>query len=225
RLSTIFEASELGAGFQVSLRDLEIRGAGNLLGAEQSGHIASVGFDLYTEMLSEAVEDLKSKSENRPREVLPHEERGEIRKVLIDLPVAAHVPESYVGEIESRLALYQRISGLRTLQDADELAQETEDRLGDLPEPLMNLIRLVRIRIASRDAGITSIRLEDGEVVITSSETRPFAGRLMPKLPPGVRVGRTQIRLARGQLGDSWLVPIEALVRLLGGAPEAVAVG
>ncbi|MCK9494777.1 MAG: transcription-repair coupling factor [Dehalococcoidia bacterium] len=221
RLSTIFEASELGAGFQVSLRDLEIRGAGNLLGAEQSGHIASVGFDLYTEMLSEAVEDLKSKSENRPREVLPHEERGEIRKVLIDLPVAAHVPESYVPEIESRLALYQRISGLRTLADADELVRETEDRLGELPEPLMNLVRLVRVRIASRDAGIASIRMEDGEVVITTTEQRPFIGRLMPKLPPGVRVGRTQVRLARNALGDAWLVPIEALVRLLGGAPAA----
>ncbi len=225
RLSTIFEASELGAGFQVSLRDLEIRGAGNLLGAEQSGHIASVGFDLYTEMLSEAVEDLKSKAENRPREVLPHEERGEIRKVLIDLPVAAHVPESYVGDIESRLALYQRISGLRTLQDADELQQETKDRLGELPEPLLNLIRLVRVRIAARDAGIASIRLEGGEIVLTAIESRPFARRLMPGLPPGIRVGRTQVRLNRDGLGDAWLVPIEALVRLLGGAPEPVAVG
>lgn len=225
RLATIFEASELGAGFQVSLRDLEIRGAGNLLGAEQSGHIASVGFDLYTEMLSEAVEDLKSKAEHRPREVLPHEERGEIRKVLIDLPIAAHVPESYVPEIESRMALYQRVSALRTLQDADELVQETVDRLGELPDPLMNLIRLVRVRIAARDAGIASIRSEEGEVVITSTQERPFAGRLMPKLPPGVRVGRTQVRLSRNALGESWLIPIEALVRLLSGAPEAVAVG
>ena len=151
RLATIFEASELGAGFQVALRDLEIRGAGNLLGAEQSGHIASVGFDLYTEMLAEAVEDLKSNAEARPREVLPHEERDLLRKVLIDLPVAAHVPESYVPEIEARLALYQRISGLRTLEDAAELERETVDRLGELPVPLVNLLRLVRIRIAARD--------------------------------------------------------------------------
>src|SRR5690606_39257527 len=104
---------------------------------------------------------------------------------------------------------------LRTLEDADELVRETEDRLGEMPEPLMNLVRLVRTRIASRDAGISSIRLDDGEVVLTSTDARPFSSRMMPKLPPGVRVGRAQVRLDRNALGDSWLVPIEALVRLL----------
>ena len=223
RLATIFEASELGAGFQVALRDLEIRGAGNLLGAEQSGHIASVGFDLYTEMLAEAVEDLKSNAEDRPREMLPHEERDLLRKVLIDLPVAAHVPESYVPEIEARLALYQRISGLRTLEDASELEQETADRLGDLPEPLSNLLRLVRIRIAARDAGLGSVRIEDVDILITSGDHRPFSARLMPELPQTVRVGRTQIRIPRNALGANWLEPLEALVRLLGGAPVTAA--
>jgi transcription-repair coupling factor (superfamily II helicase) len=120
------------------------------------------------------------------------------------------------------MALYQRVSALRTLQDAEELVQETEDRLGELPEPLMNLIRLVRVRIAARDAGIASIRMEEGEVIITSTQDRTFAGRMMPKLPPGVRVGRTQVRLSRNALGETWLIPIEALVRLLGGAPGAV---
>jgi len=221
RLATIFEASELGAGFQVALRDLEIRGAGNLLGAEQSGHIASVGFDLYTEMLAEAVEELKASSENRAREVLPHEERDVLRKVLIDLPVAAHVPESYVEEIEGRLALYQRISSLRTLQAAQDLAKETEDRLGPLPEPLANLLTLVRIRIAARDAGIASVRLEEGDVIVASSDARPFHARMMPALPRGVRVGRTQVRIPREALGATWLAPIEALVRVLGGAPAS----
>jgi len=81
------------------------------------------------------------------------------------------------------------------------------------------------VRIAARDAGIASIRLEGGEIVLTAIESRPFARRLMPGLPPGIRVGRTQVRLNRDGLGDAWLVPIEALVRLLGGAPEPVAVG
>ncbi|MCK9487503.1 MAG: transcription-repair coupling factor [Dehalococcoidia bacterium] len=219
RLATIFEASELGAGFQVALRDLEIRGAGNLLGAEQSGHIASVGFDLYTEMLAESVEELKSTAEQRPREVLPHEERDLLRKVLIDLPVAAHIPESYVPDIEGRLALYQRVSGLRTLEDAEELAKETEDRLGPLPEPLANLLALVRIRIAARDAHIASVRIEDGDVVIVSADRAPFHTRVMPALPGQVRVGRTQVRLLQRSLGEDWLRPIEALVRLIGGAP------
>ncbi|MEX2032386.1 MAG: TRCF domain-containing protein [Dehalococcoidia bacterium] len=206
----------------MALRDLEIRGAGNLLGAEQSGHIASVGFDLYTEMLAEAVEDLKSNAEERPREVLPHEERDVLRKVLVDLPVAAHVPEVYVPDIEGRLGLYQRISGLRSLEDADDLVKETEDRLGPLPEPLQNLLALVRIRLAARDAGIASVRVEDGDVVITSAEPRAFHRRRMPALPPAVRVGRTQVRIERRALGESWLAPVEALIRVLGGAPEAV---
>ncbi len=218
RLSTIFEASELGAGFQVALRDLEIRGAGNLLGAEQSGHIASVGFDLYTEMLSEAVEELRANAERRQRAPLPHEERDAMRQVTIDLPVAAHVPESYVPEIEARLALYQRVASLRTLEDAGALAQETEDRLGPLPEPLANLLALVRLRLAARAAEVVSIRLDGGDVVIGSGERRPFANRHLPPLPRGVRVGRAQIRLERGALGEAWLEPVEAILRLLAGA-------
>ncbi|MDP2327847.1 MAG: transcription-repair coupling factor, partial [Dehalococcoidia bacterium] len=215
RLSTIFEASELGAGFQVAMRDLEIRGAGNLLGAEQSGHIASVGFDLYTEMLSEAVEELRAKAEHRAPATLPHEERDALRQVTIDLPVAAHVPESYVPEIEARLALYQRVASLRSLEDAESFAQETADRLGPLPEPLRNLLALVRIRLAARASDVASIRLDGADVVISSSDRRVFTDRALPAFPRGVRVGRTQIRLERSALGDTWLAPVEAILRLL----------
>ncbi|GMU41369.1 MAG: transcription-repair-coupling factor [Chloroflexota bacterium] len=222
RLSTIFEASELGAGFQVAMRDLEIRGAGNLLGAEQSGHIASVGFDLYTEMLSEAVEELRAKAEHRAPSALPHEERDALRAVAIDLPVAAHVPESYVPEIEARLALYQRIASLRSREDAEALAQETADRLGALPEPLEHLLALVRIRLAARGADVASIRLDGGEVVITSTERRPFAQRALPAFPKGVTVGRTQIRLPRAALGEAWLTPVEAVLQMLAGERAAV---
>jgi transcription-repair coupling factor (superfamily II helicase) len=175
-------------------------------------------------MLAEAVEDLKSSAEARPRDVLPHEERDVLRKVLVDLPVAAHVPEAYVPDIEGRLGLYQRISGLRALEDADDLVKETEDRLGPLPEPLQNLLALVRIRLSARDAGIASVRVEEGDIVITSTEARAFFKRRMPALPRGVRVGRTQLRVERRALGEAWLGPIEALIRVLGGAPEAVAV-
>ncbi|MDA1241406.1 MAG: transcription-repair coupling factor, partial [Chloroflexi bacterium] len=222
RLSTIFEASELGAGFQVAMRDLEIRGAGNLLGAEQSGHIASVGFDLYTEMLAGAVEELRANAERRDRAPLPHEERDALRSVLIDLPTAAHVPESYVPEIEARLALYQRIASLRSSEEAEALAQETEDRLGPLPEPLVNLLWLVRIRLAARAAGVGSIRLEGTDVVLTAADKQPFARRRMPSFPRGVTVGHAQVRLPRAALGESWLQPVEAILQLLAGEPVAV---
>jgi transcription-repair coupling factor (superfamily II helicase) len=221
RLATIFEASELGAGFQVALRDLEIRGAGNLLGAEQSGNIASVGFDLYTEMLAEAVEELRASHEHRAPEPLPHETRDALRAVVIDLPVPAYIPESYVPDIEGRLALYQRVAALRAREEAETLAQETADRFGPLPEPLPHLLRLVRLRIAGVEARVGGIRLDGGEVLITSAEGRPFAERLLPRLPNGVRLGRNQVRLDRAALGERWLEAIEALITLLAGREPA----
>ena len=222
RLSTIFEASELGAGFQVALRDLEIRGAGNLLGAEQSGNIATVGFDLYTQMLAEAVEELKSSHEQRDREPLPHEKQRALRQVVIDLPVAAFIPEPYIEEIDGRLALYQRISAITDRDEALTLEQETRDRFGDVPEPLASLFQLVRIRVAAAAADLASIRLDGDELIITAAD-RPFSSRTLPSLPLGVRRSPSQLRLDRRALGAEWLEPLEALVRLLSDEPSLVA--
>ncbi|MDA0351894.1 MAG: transcription-repair coupling factor [Chloroflexi bacterium] len=215
RLSTIFEASELGAGFQVALRDLEIRGAGNLLGAEQSGNIATVGFDLYTQMLAEAVEELKASHENRERAPLQHEKQRDLRQVVIDLPVASFIPEPYIEEIDGRLALYQRISALTDRAAADLLEQETADRFGEIPEPLAHLFQLVRLRLAAAAANLGSIRMDGDELVLTAAG-RPFSSRTLPRLPSGVRRGATQLRLERRALGREWLEPLDALVRLLG---------
>ena len=224
RLSTIFEATELGAGFQIALRDLEIRGAGNLLGAEQSGHIASVGFDLYTQMLADAVETLKAKTplatpeaESELPAITVPVARRPARTVAVDLPVSAFIPESYIEEIEARLALYQRIAGLTSIEEAEALRAETADRLGALPAALENLFALVRIRLAAAAAGVASVRLEEGEVVVTALDRQPFGPRQLPRLPRAVRVGRTQLRLPRAGLGEQWLEAVEALLRLLGG--------
>ena len=223
RLATIFEANELGSGFQVALRDLEIRGAGNLLGAEQSGNIASVGFDLYTEMLAEAVEELRASHEHRAPEPQPHEQRDALRAVVIDLPLASYVPESYVPDIEGRLALYQRVAGLRSVEEVEALATETEDRFGPLPEALVNLLAIVRLRIVGATAGIGAIRIEGGEVLVTSAG-RPFGERTLPRMPSGIRMGRNQIRLDRAALGPQWVAAIEGLLTLLAGARSPVAV-
>jgi transcription-repair coupling factor (superfamily II helicase) len=219
RLSTIFEASELGAGFQVALRDLEIRGAGNLLGAEQSGSIATVGFDLYTQMLAEAVEELKASHEHREPAQLPHEKQRELRSVVIDLPVAAFIPEPYIEEIDGRLALYQRIAALTTRAGTLALEQETIDRFGELPEALAQLFALVRVRIAGAIAELSSVRLDGPDVLLTAAG-RPFSSRVLPALPEGVRRGANQLRLERSALGANWLGPLEALLRLLGGERE-----
>ena len=122
RLEAIQEATDLGAGFQLAMRDLEIRGAGNILGAEQSGHIAAVGFDLYTRLLHAAVE------EARTGEATPEE-----RPVSLDLPVTAFLPPSYVPDDPLRITLYRRIADLDTLAGVDEMAHELTDRFGPLP--------------------------------------------------------------------------------------------
>ena len=217
RLSTIFEANELGSGFQVALRDLEIRGAGNLLGAEQSGNIATVGFDLYTNMLADAVESMKAAQEGREPAPAPGQ-----RPSAVDLPVSAFIPESYVEDIEGRLALYQRIAALATGEQAEALAAETADRFGALPEALEQLFALVRIRLAAAAADVASVRLEGGDVVLTAEEERPFSARALPGLPAGVRAGRRQLRVAQRDLGQRWVEAIEALLRLLAGEPVLV---
>jgi transcription-repair coupling factor (superfamily II helicase) len=215
RLAAIFEASELGAGFQVALRDLEIRGAGNLLGAEQSGHIASVGFDLYTKMLAEAVESMRAAHEGRAPTIAP---AG--RGPVIDLPASAFIPETYVEEVEARLSLYQRIAALASIEECEALRAETADRLGPIPEPLAQLFALVRLRLAARAAEVASVRLEDDDVVLVAEDRAAFARRRLPDLPRGVRVGQQQVRVSRAALGRDWMRATEALLHLLGGARQ-----
>ena len=218
RLSTIFEASELGSGYQVALRDLEIRGAGNLLGSEQSGQIAAVGFDLYTSMLADAVEAMKAAQEGRE----PEPSAVERAAGVVELPVSAFIPESYVEDIEGRLALYQRIAGLRSREQADALAAETADRLGELPVALRQLFALVRVRLAATAAEVASVREQAGDIVLTAADGRPFAARALPEFPAGVRVGHTQLRAARRDLGEQWVEALEALLGLLARERELV---
>jgi transcription-repair coupling factor (superfamily II helicase) len=218
RLQTIFEATELGAGFQIALRDLEIRGAGNLLGAEQSGHIGAVGFDLYSRLLADAVERLKALQRGEkpppPSEVTP--------PLTIDLPLTAHIPDGYVDDLNLRLALYQRLAAVRTVEEIEELARELKDRFGRLPRSVRALLYVVRLRTLAREAGVQSIQAEDGQIVL-----RMAAGRRLPQekirreAPPESWVGPTSVRLSRGRLGDRWQEALLALVEGL--AAEAPA--
>lgn len=178
RLEAIQEASELGAGFRIAMRDLEIRGAGELLGARQHGHIVAVGFDLYTRLLAQAVQ------EARERNKLPHtggvgssdhkqqEERGSALDeplaptVQLDLNLPARIPEEYVPEGALRLQLYRRLAGLTTLAAVDEIAQEFADRFGPVPEEVSNLLYVVRVKVLAITAGVEAIGLEEGQLLI-----------------------------------------------------------
>ncbi len=157
RLSAIRDFAEFGSGFKIAMRDLEIRGAGNLLGAEQSGHMMSVGYDMYLKLLDEAV----------------LEERGEKPKApdcTADLNVTANVSQDFVSRSEERMDLYRRMAAIRSQSDADDLLDEIVDRYGDPPKGVLNLIDIALLRAEARACGIQDIRQKAGDVLFTLSE-------------------------------------------------------
>ena len=155
RLKTIEEFSELGAGFRIAMRDLEIRGAGNLLGAEQSGHIAAVGYDMYCRLLEQSVRRLRDEGD-----VEPH-------PVHVDLDVAAHLPRNYINSDRARLEVYRRIVDTQSVSDLSQLARDLEDAFGKYPQPVTRLLEVAEIRIRARQFGVTSISVRGQDVVFT----------------------------------------------------------
>jgi transcription-repair coupling factor (superfamily II helicase) len=188
RLETIREATELGMGYSIAMRDLEIRGAGELLGHRQSGQIAAVGFDLYTRLLARSVEEMRAVREGRPLPPPP------ISSVTIDLPLAAYLPTDYVADDTLRLQLYRRLGNLPTNRAIEEMEQELQDRFGPPPEPTQNLMFQLRIKVLAQKAGVTSITLEGGQMMIKSDKLED-ADRigLQQRLGDAVRVTRKQV--------------------------------
>jgi transcription-repair coupling factor (superfamily II helicase) len=193
RLQTMLEASELGAGFRIAMQDLEIRGAGELLGARQHGHIVAVGFDLYCRLLAQAVRELKGEEPSR----LLGEEAAYLQPlrggVQINLPLAISLPEDYVPDERLRLHLYRRLAGLSTLTEVDDMAQELEDRFGGLPQATVDLLYQLRLKILAVAAGVQAISNEDGQVVIRAEGLGGAEGKwLQRRLGNKARVGRRQ---------------------------------
>jgi transcription-repair coupling factor (superfamily II helicase) len=183
RLQAIFNASELGAGFQIALADLEIRGAGNILGAEQSGHMAAVGFDLYSRLLAEAVEERRARREGREPVV-------ETPPAVVDLPVDAHLADEYVPDVAQKLELYRRLGKARTSADIAAFRAELVDRFGPPPAAAARLVEVAELRLAAEAAGVSSIAREDGQIVVRFGEglTRATAMRLLAgSALPGLR--------------------------------------
>ncbi len=188
RLETIREATELGMGYSIAMRDLEIRGAGELLGHRQSGHIAAVGFDLYTRLLSRAVEEMRAVREGKAPPPPP------ISSVTIDLPLAAYLPTDYVADDTLRLQLYRRLGGLASNDAIAEIEQELQDRFGPLPEPTQALMFQLRVKVLAQKAGASSITLEGGQMVIKSDRLQD-ADRigLQQRLGEMARVARRMV--------------------------------
>jgi transcription-repair coupling factor (superfamily II helicase) len=174
RLEAIGEATDLGSGFQLALRDLEIRGAGSILGEVQSGHIAAVGFDLYAEMVAEAVLELEGREQVGPAQ-------PEIR---IDLPVDAHLPESYVPEQELRLEAYRRLATTTTQDAVDDVAAEWVDRFGPLPPAAEALVTLARLRVEALRVGLEEMVQLRHEIKMGPVDLKPSQEVRLKRLQP-----------------------------------------
>ena len=237
RLDAIQEASDLGAGFRIAMRDLEIRGAGELLGARQHGHIAAVGFDLYTRLLAQAVQEARERAGSPGGQPVRDDEEAERQSdagrrnvledplaptVQLDLNLPARIPEEYVPEGALRLQLYRRLAGLTTLEAVAEISQEFADRFGPVPEEVENLLYVVGVKVRAVNAGVEAIGLEEGQVLIKCSclesmDRAQLQGRLAAQSVPA-RVARRALWMEMREDGG-WrrdLVKALDLIRVQG---------
>jgi transcription-repair coupling factor (superfamily II helicase) len=160
RFEALREFSDLGSGFKIALRDLEIRGAGNLLGVQQSGHMSAVGYEMYVEMLQEAIKEIR-------HEPVPQK----IHLPEIDLPVSAFLPTDYIESLEQRLAVYRKMANVESVEDVDGIEKELRDRYGVLPLAAQNLVRLLRMRLLCYQSGVSGIAQQERQFVVIKFAT------------------------------------------------------
>src|SRR5690606_27593802 len=202
RLATISQHTEMGAGMYVAMKDLEIRGAGNVLGAEQSGHIAGVGFDLYVRLMAEAVQEQKAKLEGA--EGPPEQPDGKV-----ELPINAHTPHDYVTSERLRLEAYKRIAAIAEPKHIDEVREELTDRYGAPPVEVENLLEVAAFRIKARRAGLTDVTLQGQFIKF---------GPVRLRESQQIRLDRLYKRSVYKQAAETLLVPVPK-TKPLGGQP------
>ena len=211
RLETIAENTQLGAGFSIAMRDLEIRGTGDILGTRQHGHIAAVGFHLYTSMLSQAVQMLRKESGIKSAPILPGY-KLQLMPVNVELPLDSAIPASYVPDKRTRLGLYRRMAELRSNEELNSLREEFADRFGPMPEAVENLFLQLSIKILAEKAGLVSITIENGQYALR------FPDNLLPEFLPimgaDVRIGKTAIWIPAAEASNSIARLVNALLQL-----------
>ena len=210
RLNTILAATELGAGFQIALRDLEIRGIGNLLGAEQSGQISAIGFDLYTKLLAEAVRQLKEADSSDSTATPPVREFSTVR---VDIGIDARIPDSYIEDLAQRLSIYQRLARIRVESEIDDLDEEIRDRFGPMPTHVKLLMKMARMRLMAEQAGVELAVAKETRATLTLKE--PTGGARVPlqkQLGTGVDVGHMQIRVEIDRDDPEWIDELMAVL-------------
>ncbi len=202
RLRVIFEATELGAGFRIAMKDLEIRGAGNLLGAEQSGFMNSVGFDLYCKLLAEAVQEQQGK---KVEMLAP--------STSVDLPLDAYLPDDYIGDRALKVNFYQRLANLSRPEQVEAMVAEMNDRFGAQPPPVQNLLAMVRLKVEAANLGFEAVSVKDNEFVLTVKRTViPNRIALYRRFRNEVRVQQGVVRIPRRLFGPNWLEQLRELL-------------
>jgi len=202
RLQAVFEASELGAGFKIAMQDLEIRGAGNILGAEQHGHVAAIGFELYTQLLEEAVNEQRG---------TPH--AATAPEVTVDLALSTAIPDEYIPSRQRKLETYRRIAGIATLDDLVALREELRDRYGPPPEPVRNLLYGVEVKVRAARAGATEVRARGAELrVVLGRDIAGVERQRLARAFPRAQAGQRHIRLSALDSKGDWR---DVLTRLL----------
>lgn len=215
RLEIIAENTQLGAGYSIAMRDLEMRGAGELLGTRQHGYIASIGFHLYTRLLAQAVRQIRQVSG------LPAPDRAEaIREITmavnVDLPIPTGIPSSYIAEQNVRLGLYRRISNIEDEAELDALQSEFEDRFGQLPDQVLNLFYQIRIKILAEDAGLSTISNEGDQIVLRYPPLPEGAQpRTLPPVGFGSRPGKNAYWMPFKESNPEWRERLADLLKAI----------
>jgi transcription-repair coupling factor (superfamily II helicase) len=213
RLEVIAENTQLGAGYSIAMRDLEIRGAGELLGTRQHGHIQAVGFHLYTRLLADAVRQIrrlervdgeKKDGKGKIDVALASLTQPISMPVNVDLPLAVGIPANYIADQDLRLRLYRRIADLRDETEIDALSSEFQDRFGGLPEMVENLFYQMRVKLRAEKAGLTAISWESGQIILRYPPLSDDKdGRRLADLGPSIRAGKNAYWCAFGK-DDDW---------------------
>ncbi|MCA9903711.1 MAG: DEAD/DEAH box helicase, partial [Anaerolineae bacterium] len=191
RLETMAEYVDLGSGFQIAMRDLELRGAGDILSTRQTGHIALIGFHLYTQMLSQAVNTLKGE------QVAPSTQPVSETAIMIDLPLPAYLPTDWIPEMGLRLQIYRRIGGLDNAQAVEAMRNELRDRFGELPAAVDGLLYQIEVKLAAQAANATAILQRTGRIEIRLPYLVEMKRDLLQlRLGQGIRVTRTAVEIA-----------------------------
>jgi transcription-repair coupling factor (superfamily II helicase) len=209
RLATIAEHSQLGAGYTIAMRDLEMRGAGDILGTRQHGHISAIGFHLYTRLLATVVRKLKATYSTAVEETSDLPSFVEILPVSIELPLPTALPSDYISERSLRLQLYRRMAEVRSLSGIASLAEELIDRFGEFPIEVDNLFYQLRIRLLAAQAGVEGVSMENGQILLQVPPENEL--KIIPEFGKGVRRSKRGLWIARA--GDTdWQARLEKIL-------------